>query len=114
MLKNGLAQWTRLVNRANAAAIAIHRFGGDGQPFSTSYWRRHGVATASAELGGWAVAGANFNARLPDAGVDILAAHRVPYDHIAEGQRRRTCDAVPVRDYVVGDREVRIRVFDFA
>lgn len=114
VLKKGLARWTRLVKRANAAAIAIHRFGGDGQPFSTSYWRRNGIATASAKLGRWAVAGANFNARLPHAGVDTLAAHRVPYDHIAEGQRRRTCDALPVRDYVVGDCEVRIRVFDFA
>ena len=113
-LKNGLADWARLVERATAAAIAIHRFGGDGQPFSTSYWRRHGIATASARLGGWAVAGANFDVRLPHPGVDVLAAHRVPYDQIAEGQLRTTWDAVPVRDYVVGGCEVRIRVFDFA
>ena len=112
-LKGGLVGWAHLVDRASAAAIAIHRFGGDGQPFSTSYWRRHGIATASAKLGGWAVGAANFDVRLPKPRVDVLAAHRVPFDHIAEGQRRKTWDAVPVSDYVLAP-EVRIRVFDFA
>lgn len=64
-LKEGLAGWTKLVEGASGAAIAIHRFGGVGKPLSTSYWRRHGIATASAKLGGWAVAGANFEPRLP-------------------------------------------------
>lgn len=113
-LENGLAGWMRLVERANAAAIAIHHFGQGGKPFSTSYWRRHGIATASAKLDGWAVAGANFDRRLPTPGVDITASHRVPHEHIAMGQRRPTHDSAPVCDYVVGDGEVRVRVFEFA
>ena len=113
-LKKGLAGWTKLVESASGAAIAIHRFGGDGKPFSTNYWRRHGIATASAKLGGWAVAGANFDARLPYADCDILAADRVPSDHMHMGQLRATRDANPVVDYVLGDGEVRVRVFEFA
>lgn len=113
-LKKGLAGWTKLVEGASGAAIAIHRFGGDGKPFSTNYWRRHGIATASAKLGGWAVAGANFDARLPYRDSDMLAADCVPFEHLAKGQRRETWDATPIGDYVVGDGDVLVRVFEFA
>ena len=117
-LAGGLADWRRLVKRARGVAIAIHRFGGVDEktgeelPFSTSYWRKHGIATASAKLGGWAVAGANFHRRLPRPDVDVLAANRVPSEHLTMGQRRPTHDATRVTDYVI-DSEVRIRVFDF-
>ncbi len=99
----------------DAAAVAIHRFeqtNGDG--FSTNYWRRHGIATASAKLnGGWVVAGANFEGRLPYTGVDVLAAQGVSADYLEQGNGRKTQNPVSRADYVVGGDEVRVRLFDF-
>ena len=116
LLNAGLQEWRGLVQTVDSAVVAIHYFGRaakrDG--FSTSYWRRHGLATASATLqGGWVVAGANFDGRLPCRGTDILAAHRVPLEHLSRGHRRETYDATPVCDYMEGDDEVRVRLFDF-
>ena len=113
-LTDGLERWRRLVESTDAAAIAIHRFGGNGKPFSTNYWRRHGISTASAEMrGGWIVAGANFHAALPRRGVDILAAQNVCCGYLSLGNGRTTADAKPICDYVGGNDEVRIRLFDF-
>ncbi len=111
----GLSNWRGLVGKANAAAVAIHQFGDENRDgFSTNYWRRHGIATASAKLGGgWVVAGANFAGRVPAAGVDVLAAHEVPERHLWEGQRRKAQDAKPTRDYLAANGAVRVRLFDF-
>ena len=115
-MRSALSEWRQVVESVDAAAVAIHHFrrttrGG----FSTNYWRRHGIANASAKLhGGWCVAGANFEGRLPHAGVDILAAQDVPSDYLTQGNSRTTQDAAPLEDYAVGDGEVRIRLFDFS
>ena len=113
-LAAGLKKWRGLVESSGAAAIAIHQFGHNGKPFSTNYWRRHGISTASAKLhGGWVVAGANFYDGLPRRGVDILAAQNVCRGYLSLGNRRTTRDATPICDYVEGDNEVRVRLFDF-
>ena len=115
VLKHGLRQWRKLVKRVDAAAVAIHRFekrekGG----FSTNYWRRHGIATASAKLsGGWVVAGANFDVRLPNINVDILASAGVRKKYLKLGHSRRTRDSEPVCDYELGKGDARVRVFEF-
>ena len=114
-VSSAVSGWSQLVEAVDATAVAIHRFkktNGDG--FSTNYWRRHGIATASAKLnGGWVVAGANFEGRPPHVGVDVLAAQGVSPDYLEQGNGRKTQDAVSRADYVVGGDEVRIRLFDF-
>ena len=114
-LRSGLSEWRGLVGTANAAAIAIHQFGKTSNGgFSTNYWRRHGIATASAKLGGgWVVAGANFDGRVPPARVDILAAHDVPERYLQEGSGRQAQDATPTSDYLAADGAVCVRLFDF-
>ena len=112
-LECGLGAWHKLVQTVDAAAVAIHYFNDNGG-FHTNYWRRHGIATASAKLrGGWIVAGANFEERLPGPRADILASSGVPKKHLKQGNGRKTRDATPVREYVAGDDEVRVRLFDF-
>ena len=79
-----------------------------------NYWRKHGIATASAALrGGWVAAGANFEGRLPNENVDILASHCVPKEHLDQGNSRKTHDSKPVCDYELGNGDVRVRVFEF-
>lgn len=116
-LERCLKKWRRLAGTADAAAVAIHHFG------STNYWRCHGIATASAVLtrglsataeGGWVAAGANFHGRLPKSEKDILASHAVEEEFLSiKPKHRPTRDATPVCDWVEGDDEVRIRLFDF-
>ena len=115
ILEGGLREWRELVLGTDAAAVAIHRFeqkanGG----FSTNYWRKHGIATASAALrGGWVAAGANFEGRLPNENVDILASHCVPKEHLDQGNSRKTHDSKPAGDYRLDNGDVRVRVFRF-
>lgn len=115
LLQFGLSKWRKLVGKADAAAVAIHQFHETNKGgFSTNYWRRHGLATASAKLhGGWAVAGANFEGRVPRTGADILAAQNVPESYLQEGSGRNARDAPPASDFVAADGAVRIRLFDF-
>lgn len=115
-LKRCLEKWRDLAASADAAAFTIHRFGLTGEGgFSTNYWRRHGIATASATLkGGWVAASANFEGRQPNPGKDILASHAVEEGFLSiKGNCRPTRDSEPVCDWVEGDDEVRMRVFDF-
>ena len=112
-LRSGLRGWRRLVRTVDTAAVAIHYFRDNGG-FHTNYWRRHGIATASAKLhGGCVVGAANFEARLPRPGADILVAHGVPSEHLSEGNNRATCDATPTSEHFVGNEEVLVRLFDF-
>ena len=109
VLENGLQRWDKLVSRVDAAAVVIHRFGQNGNGgFSTNYWRRHGIATASAALsGGWVVAGANFQGRLPNQKVDILASDGVPRDFLElPPSFRTTRDSRPICDYM-GSTKIR-------
>ena len=115
VLDEGLREWRKLVKGCNAAAVAIHQFAQSANGgFSTNYWRKHGIATASAELcGGWVVAGANFEGRVPNEKVDVLASHRVPKIYLDQGNSRRTKDSKPVCDYELNSGDVRVRVFEF-
>ena len=115
LLQFGLSKWRKLVGKANAAAVAIHQFRETSKgSFSTNYWRRHGIATASAKLGGgWVVAGANFQGRVPGPGADILATQVVPESYLQQGSGRKARDATPASDFVAADGAVRIRLFDF-
>ena len=110
-LQSGLKQWRELVATSHAAAIVIHYV---DEHKATAYWRRHGIVTASAKLnGGWAVAGANFAGSLPSPGMHILASQAVTREHLRKGNKRSIQDAKPLCDYVVGDDEVRVRLFEF-
>lgn len=115
-LEGCLDRWRGLAGKAGAAAVAIHRFGlTRANGFSTNYWRRHGIATAAAVLTpGWVAAGANFERRPPNPGKDILASHAVEGEFLSiEAARRPVRDAAPVLEWVEGDGEVRMRLFDF-
>jgi len=47
------------VNHVSVGLGAIHGF----RQNSTAYWQKHGVATCSASLGGFAVGAAHFNSK---------------------------------------------------
>jgi hypothetical protein len=86
-----VAEWRQLLadQRVDVALTAIHRF---QQPGRDIFWQRHGLATASAALGGGlAVGAAFFTNRLPD-GRDRwsspLAACGVPKEHLSQGLHR--------------------------
>lgn len=103
--EGAVAAWTELTRGLDAALIAIHGFGGRG---NTSMWQRHGVATASAALGGGlAVAGAHFEKLPRREGVQTLAALGVPRDHLDAGHHRGAEAALPIAATGVGDAMVR-------
>jgi hypothetical protein len=85
--------------RPSIAIAVIHRF---KRPGLDGYWQRHGIATASAVLGGFAVGAAHFG-RLPESHEAPLAASHVPARHIAAGNHRRAWRCFPS-----DDRPVRI------
>lgn len=78
----------------DVALAAVHRFQAPGQD---GYWQRHGIARASASLGGGLVVGAaHFLDRLPAANASTLAAHGVEHEHILAGTRRLALRLAPV------------------
>lgn len=98
--------WDRLCQMADIALIAIHTF----STGNSSMWQRHGIATASAALGGGAVlAAAHFQRRLPyDA--QLLASKGVATRHLALGQQRQGEPATPIKKW--SDGESRLLWFD--
>jgi len=85
--------WIALVKGVDTALIAIHGFGGGG---NSSYWQRHGIATASAALGGgFAVAGAHFSPLPRWEGVQTLCAGGVDRGHLGLGNHRRKESLAP-------------------
>jgi hypothetical protein len=90
-----IERWCGLLRRrsVSVALAAIHQFEGG----STSFWQRHGIAGASAALGGgWALGAAHFRT-LPSAlGKSTLAAHGVPARHASQGQSRRAHSLIPL------------------
>jgi len=68
------------------ALACIHNFDAPGRD---SYWQRHGIAYASAALGGGlALGAAHFNYTLPAAGSSTLAAFKVRRSHLSAGAHR--------------------------
>ena len=64
---------------------AIHSFEG----YSTAFWQRHGIATCSAHLSGFAAAATHFLSGLPKSPESSrLAAARVPSEHLSLGVGR--------------------------
>jgi hypothetical protein len=86
-----VAEWGQLLTdqRVDVALTAVHRF---QQPGRDIFWQRHGLATASAALGGGlAIGAAFFTNRLPDGWnrwSSPLAACGVPREHLSQGLHR--------------------------
>ncbi len=93
-----VARWQGLfaAHRPTVALIAIHGF---EHPGRDGYWQRHGIATASAALGGGlAVGAAHFRYALPvGANQSPLAAHGVSDRHLHAGTLRLAHN-LPTRD----------------
>lgn len=85
-----LGQWRAMVaeQAPDLALVAIHNF---IRPGADGYWQRHGIAGASAALGGLPVIGAaHFNEGLPPSPEQSpLASIDVPTGHLDEGAWRR-------------------------
>ncbi len=112
-LDRGGNGWYELVEKSQAAAVAIHYFDKPGREI---YWQKHGIASASAELdGGWIIAGANFNHVLPGKNDPngILASFDVPREHLGQGNKRKAHKAEPIDKFMVGSDEARVCVFEF-
>jgi len=77
------------LERPTIHLVAIHGF---DRPGGEVYWQRHGLATASAALGGSATIGAgHFAQRLPKAfDASPLASADVPAAHLRQHQHRRS------------------------
>jgi hypothetical protein len=92
--------WHQLLRRQqpDIAIAVVHRF---ERPGLDGYWQRHGIATASAALGGFAVGAAHFRQWLPHRLETPLAASGVPADHLAQGPHRRAWPHLPVEQIEV-------------
>jgi hypothetical protein len=79
--------------------VGIHGFNRPGREL---YWQRHGLATASAALGGAAILGAaHFRKALPShIGQGLMAAHDVPPRHLRLGLHR-PARRLPADDFLV-------------
>jgi hypothetical protein len=115
-----VAEWRRLLadQRVDVVLTAVHRF---QQPGRDIFWQRHGLATASAALGGGlAVGAAFFTDRLPD-GRDRwsspLAACGVPMEHLSQGLHRPARRFEPIAALTINGRRngkprALVRLFD--
>lgn len=102
-------EWAECRARASpdVAIAVIHAF---AMPGREGYWQRHGIAAASAYLGGGLVVGAShFVAGLPSFNAP-LAARDVPLDELTAGLHRRAHHLRPrtVREVVVAGHPVAV------
>jgi len=115
-----VTKWGRLLTdqRVDIALTAVHRL---QQPGRDIFWQRHGLATASAALGGrLAVGAAFFTDRLPDEGdrwSSPLAACGVPREHLSQGLHRPARRFEPVDLLTINGRRngkprALVRLFD--
>lgn len=99
-LDDCIERWRTLLPRrsVSVALVAVHEFPGT----SSSFWQRHGVAGASAALGGGlAICAAHFRT-LPSAwDRSTLAARDVPRRHLRQGQERRAHSLAPIDGFHV-------------
>jgi hypothetical protein len=114
-----LTRWRTLI-RAHPPDLALCAIHGFKRPGMDGYWQRHGIAGASAALGGIPVIGAaHFNKALP-ASVDrsVLAASSVPLSHLELGPHRPMHALAPDEGFTVADEDgdpvALIRRFDLA
>ena len=106
--EKAIHDWESLCQKANMALIAIHHFYAGA---TSTMWQRHGIASASAKLGGApALAAAHFQDRLPARGRQVLASKGVRRRHLSAGHHRRAEPAQPIDEWSDGD--VRMLWFD--
>ena len=105
-----IQQWDLLLRsyRPSVAIAAIHGF---DRPGRDGFWQRHGIATASAALGGGvAVAAAHFSHKLPSPQSCTLAAASVSTGHLRAAVHRRAHRLVPNDATCIGTEAV-VRLF---
>lgn len=88
--------WADMLKREEVSVgfAAIHQFDRPGRDL---YWQRHGIAVASAALGGGlAIGAAHFVEHLPVADKSTLAAFGVPHSHLAAGLHRKHYAVQPI------------------
>jgi hypothetical protein len=115
-----VAKWGQLLadQWVDVVLTAVHRF---QQPGRDIFWQRHGLATASAALGGGlAVGAAFFTDRLPDGRSrwsSPLAACGVPMEHLEQGLHRPARGFEPIGALAINGRRkgkprALVRLFD--
>jgi hypothetical protein len=115
-----VAEWGQLLTdqRVDVALTAVHRF---QQPGRDIFWQRHGLATASAALGGGlAVGAAFFTDQLPNGRAhwsSPLAACGVPREHLSQGLHRPARRFEPIAALRINGRRkakprALVRLFD--
>jgi hypothetical protein len=99
-----LDDWRNFIvqNDVDVALAAIHQFEAPGRD---SYWQRHGIAYASAALGGGLALGAShFWNALPAAEASTLAAFGVGRRHLKLGLHRKARHHQPIASlFIDGD-----------
>jgi len=114
-----LTRWRALI-RAHPPDFALCAIHGFKRPGMDGYWQRHGIAGASAALGGIPVIGAShFNKALPHtADRSVLAAAGVPLSHLELGPHRPMHALAPSEGFTLADDDGKpvalIRRFDLA
>jgi hypothetical protein len=91
-----IAAWQKKLarERPRLAIATLHKFAAPGREI---YWQRHGIAIASAALGGGlALGAAHFLRRLPSLREAPLAALGVPDRHRFAGPHRQSCELLPI------------------
>lgn len=114
-----LVRWRGLI-RAHPPDLALCAIHGFTRPGMDGYWQRHGIAGASAALGGIPVIGAShFNKALPTS-IDrsVLSAAGVPLSHLDLGPHRPMHALAPSEGFTVADEDgdpvALLRRFDLA
>lgn len=108
-----LDQWATLL-RGWAPDVALAAIHGFERPGRDGYWQRHGIAAASAALGGSLVVGAaHFEDALPTRGQSPLASDNVPASHLALGPNRPASRLRPTDSFVMTacGLEASVRLF---
>lgn len=99
-------------HKPSVGLATIHSFAGPGRD---GYWQRHGIAAASAGIGGgFALGAAHFEGGLPADHASTLAASGVPRVHLDQGLNRLARRLKPVASTTMPSdqgRVVLIRLF---
>jgi hypothetical protein len=105
-----IQQWDLLIrtNRPTASIAAIHNF---EKPGRDVFWQRHGIATASAAMGGGlSVGAAHFEIALPDQSRSTLASFGVRRTHLESAGHRKGHALLPLDQFSVG-HEALVRIY---